>query len=172
MTIANDILLDSLDRVSETVHLVVAGLTPDQLSQRFGENRSVGTNSIAWLIWHLARLQDDHLASAAGTEQLWVTAGWVQRFGLPFEREATGYGQNSAEVSAVKVDSGELLTGYFDAVHERTLGYVHSLSEADLASVIDDSWDPPVTLAARLVSVINDCTQHVGQAAFVRGMLR
>ncbi|MBC7724982.1 MAG: DUF664 domain-containing protein [Burkholderiaceae bacterium] len=172
MTIANDILLDSLDRVYETVHHVVSGLGPDELAERLGENSSASTNSIAWLVWHLARVQDDHIASAAGTGQLWATDGWEKRFGLPFETEATGYGQTSVEVSAVRVESGDLLTGYFDAVHERTIAYVRTLTEGDLAAVVDTSWEPPVTLAARLVSVINDCTQHVGQAAFLRGIVR
>ena len=40
-----------------------------------------------------------------------------------------------------------------------------------LAEVIDENWDPPVTLGVRLVSVIDDDTQHIGQAAYVRGLL-
>lgn len=166
MTIANDILLDAFDRVRGSVHRVVEGLGPNQLAERVDES-----NSIAWLVWHLSRVQDDHIASAAGATQVWTGDGWEARFGLPFDADATGYAHTSAEVSAVRVSSSDLLTGYFDAVHARTLEYVRDLSEASLAEVIDDAWDPPVTLATRLVSVVNDCTQHVGQAAFLRGLL-
>lgn len=166
MTIANDILLDAFDRVHGSVHRVVDGLTPSQLAERVDDS-----NSITWLVWHLSRVQDDHIAAAAGSNQVWTEDDWEARFGLPFDADATGYGQTSEEVSAVRVSAGELLTGYFDAVHARTLEYVRDLSEAALAEVIDDAWDPPVTLASRLVSVINDCTQHVGQAAFMRGLL-
>lgn len=167
MTISIDILLDGLGRVRETVHQVVPGLTPEQLTFQLDEE----TNTVAWLVWHLARVQDDHIASAAGTAQVWQSAGWEKRFQLPFEQSATGYGQSADEVAAVRVDSGELLTGYYDAVHERTIEYVTELEDSDLAKVIDDSWDPPVTLAMRIVSVISDCTQHVGQAAFLRGVI-
>ncbi len=167
MTISIDILLDGLGRVRETVHQVVPGLTPEQLTFQLDEE----TNTVAWLVWHLARVQDDHISSAAGTAQVWQSAGWEKRFRLPFEQSATGYGQSADEVAAVRVDSGELLTGYYDAVHERTIEYVTELEDSDLATVIDDSWDPPVTVAMRVVSVINDCTQHVGQAAFLRGVI-
>jgi Protein of unknown function (DUF664) len=69
------------------------------------------------------------------------------------------------------VESGELLVGYHDAVHQQTIRYVERLGEADLARIVDRSWDPPVSLGVRLVSVIADDLQHAGQAAFVRGVV-
>jgi hypothetical protein len=91
---------------------------------------------------------------------------------LPFDPRDSGYGHRADEVAAVHVDSGELLVGYYDAVHEQTLRYVERLSDADLGRIVDRSWDPPVTLGVRLVSVIADDLQHAGQAAFVRGILQ
>jgi uncharacterized damage-inducible protein DinB len=162
-----DLLIDAFDRVREAVHQAVAGLTPDQLGHRIDP----GANSIAWLVWHLTRIQDDHLAGVSGLEQVWTAAGWADRFGLPFRKSATGYGHAPDEVAAVQVESGALLTGYLDAVHEQTVQYVASLTDDDLARVVDTWWDPPVTLAVRLVSVIADDLQHAGQAAFIRGHL-
>jgi hypothetical protein len=162
-----DLLTDAFGRVSELVHQVTADLTPEQLVSRLDGH----PNTIAWLIWHLTRVQDSHIADAAGTQQIWVSEGWAERFALPFDRTATGYGQTPEEVAAVKVDSPSLLTGYYDAVHTRTVEFVDRLTDDDLARVVDESWDPPVTLGARLVSVISDDLQHVGQAAFVRGAL-
>jgi Protein of unknown function (DUF664) len=162
-----DLLVDAFGRVREVVHRVVAGLTPEQLAFRVDPE----ANSIAWLVWHLTRIQDDHLADAAQVEQVWTSRGWVERFGLPFHPLATGYGHRAAEVAAVRVESGELLLGYHDAVHEQTTRYVSRLSDADLGRIVDRSWDPPVTLGVRLVSVIADDLQHAGQAAFVRGLL-
>jgi uncharacterized damage-inducible protein DinB len=82
-----------------------------------------------------------------------------------------GYGHTPDQVAAVKVKSAEVLTAYYDAVHERTIRYVTLLTDADLSRVVDRSWDPPVTLAVRLVSVISDDLQHAGQAAYLRGMI-
>jgi uncharacterized damage-inducible protein DinB len=162
-----DLLVDAFGRVREVVHRVVDGLTPEQLAFRIDAE----ANSIAWLVWHLTRIQDDHLADAAQAEQVWTSRGWAERFGLPFHPLATGYGHRAAEVAAVQVESGELLLGYHDAVHEQTTRYVGRLSDADLGRIVDRSWDPPVTLGVRLVSVIADDLQHAGQAAFVRGVL-
>jgi uncharacterized damage-inducible protein DinB len=159
-----ELLTDAFGRVQETVHEAVDGLSADQLAARLDQD----ANSIAWLCWHLARVQDDHLADAFGVEQVWP--GFTDRFGLPFGPGATGYGDSSAHVALVRV-SADLLTGYHDAVHEQTVALVSGITDADLSRVVDERWDPPVTFGVRLVSVISDGLQHAGQAAFIRGIL-
>ncbi len=160
------LLTDAFDRVRESVHEAVVGLTPGQLAARPDER----ANSIAWLVWHLTRVQDDHVADVAGVEQVWTAEGWADRFELPFRAADTGYGHQADDVAAVRVAAGELL-GYHDAVHERTVGYLRGLTDADLDRVVDEGWTPAVTLGVRLVSVVGDDLQHAGQAAFVRGLL-
>ncbi|MET9930911.1 MULTISPECIES: DinB family protein [unclassified Streptomyces] len=160
------LLVDSFGRVREAVHGAVEGLTDDELAARIGPD----ANSVAWLVWHLTRVQDDHLAGAFGTEQVWTAGGWADRFGLPFPEKATGYGQTPAEAGRVRAPA-ELLLGYHDAVHDRTAELVGAVTNADLDRVVDEAWDPPVTLGVRLVSVIADDLQHAGQAAYVRGVV-
>jgi hypothetical protein len=166
MPVANTLLVDAFGRVQEAVHRVVEGLTRDQLTYRIDPD----ANTIAWLVWHLTRIQDDHVCGLAGTQQTWHREGWVDRFELPFEPDAHGYGHRSEDVAAVDVP-GELLLGYHDAVHAQTVVYLEGLSEPEYAEIIDRSWDPPVTRAVRLVSVVGDDMQHVGQAAFIRGVV-
>ena len=161
-----DVLSDAFERVRGITHRTVEGLGADALVFRPDDD----ANSIAWLVWHLTRIQDDHVADAAGTEQIWTSQGWYERFGLPFDPSATGYGHSSDDVAAVQVISGDLLLGYYDAVHEHTLAYVQTLVPADLDRIVDESWDPPVSLGVRLVSVISDNLQHAGQAAYIRGL--
>jgi len=160
-----ELLADAFGRVQETVHEAVQGLTSSQLAERLGPD----ANSIAWLLWHLTRVQDDHLADAFGVPQVWTEYG--KRFELPLDPYDTGYGHSSGQVTRVTVASGDLLTGYHDAVHEQTVRLVSGVTDADLNRVVDEAWDPPVTLGVRLVSVISDCLQHAGQAAFIRGLL-
>ncbi|MFJ4856469.1 DUF664 domain-containing protein [Streptomyces sp. NPDC088730] len=162
-----DILVDGYTRVRETVHAAVEGLEPDDLHARLDK----GANSIAWLVWHLTRVQDDHIADAAGLAQVWSAQDWSARFDLPFAEDATGYGQSSKQVGEVKVDSAELLIGYHDAVHLQTVSFLQGLDGKALDRVVDEAWSPPVTLGVRLVSVLSDDLQHAGQAAFVRGAL-
>jgi hypothetical protein len=165
---ANDILIDGYNRIQEEVHAAVEGLTPDVLNARPAPD----ANSISWLVWHLTRVQDDHVADAFGLDQVWAAQGWEKRFGLDLPRKATGYGHSAAQVAKVRVASGDLLTGYYDAVHERTLEYVRGLAPEDYERIVDERWDPPVSLGVRLVSVLSDDLEHVGQAAYVRGLLQ
>ena len=162
-----ELLVDAFGRIREGTADVVSGLSPDQLAQRPTAN----ANSIAWLVWHLTRIQDDHVAAVAEREQLWTSQGWNERFGLPFEADDTGYGHTSDQVAQLRGIDAEQLVGYHDAVHAATVEYVGQLSPEELGRVVDERWDPPVTLGVRLVSVLNDDQQHVGQAAFVRGLL-
>ncbi len=166
MTTANQLLIDGFDRVRDTVQQAVEGLDEDRLAFR----PDADANSVAWLVWHLTRVQDDHVAGVAGGEQLWTVGGWVERFGLPFDVGAIGYGQTSQEVGRVRAGA-ELLVAYQDAVHRSTVDYLATLDDDDYARVVDDRWDPPVTLAVRLMSVLNDTTQHAGQASYVRGLV-
>ncbi|WP_433288026.1 mycothiol transferase [Pseudonocardia sp. CA-142604] len=162
-----ELLTDAYGRIREEVRSAVDGLTPEQLAYRVD-----GTaNSIAWLVWHLTRVQDDHIADVAGFEQVYTAQGWAERFGFPFPPSAIGYGHSSADVDAVRVDSSDLLIDYHEAVHAQTLRFIEGLKEDELGRVVDERWDPPVTLGVRLVSVVSDDLQHVGQAAFLRGVL-
>jgi hypothetical protein len=161
-----ELLEDAFGRVREAVHAVVEGLSIGQLCERVE-----GTaNSIAWLVWHLTRVQDDHVADVAGTEQIWTSAGWHSRLGLPFEEQDTGYGHSSSQVGVVRCD-GPALLGYHDAVSDATARYVRGLRDGDLDRIVDERWNPPVSLGVRLISVIDDDLEHVGQAGFVRGVL-
>jgi hypothetical protein len=160
-----EVFVDSFGRIRDATHNVLDGASRSLLTYRPDPE----ANTIAWLIWHLTRIQDDHVADVAGVEQRWHADGWRERFGLPFAADATGYGQRSDEVAKVDVD-GVLLQAYFDAVHAETIRYVSGLRAPDLDRVVDEGWDPPVTLGVRLVSVLADDLEHVGQAAFVRGL--
>jgi uncharacterized damage-inducible protein DinB len=164
---ARRILTDAFGRIAEQVRVVTENLTDDDATWRPDPD----ANSIAWLIWHLSRVQDDHVADLAGAEQVWTSGGWYSRFGLPFDRAAHGYGQTSAEVGRVRTPTADL-ADYHEAVHAATQRYLDGLTGQELERVVDTHWDPPVTVSVRIVSIINDCTDHVGQAEYVRGMAR
>jgi uncharacterized damage-inducible protein DinB len=161
-----DLLTDALGRTREGVHDLLADLDDEALAWRPAPH----ANTIAWLVWHLLRVQDDHVSHVAGIEQVWNAQGYVDRFGLPFDKGATGYGQSSEEVGQVRVGGG-LLREYADAVTDATFAYLSTLGPDDLDRVVDERWDPPVTLGVRLVSVLDDDAQHMGQAAYVKGLL-
>ncbi|QDP98023.1 DinB family protein [Microlunatus elymi] len=154
---------DAFSRVQELVDQITRDLSEAQATYRPDDH----ANSIAWLVWHASRVQDDHVADLAGVDQAWPA--WREKFGLPFDDWATGYGQSAEEVGEVQV-SGELLAGYYHDVQGLTGRYLGGLTEAELDRIVDDNWDPPVTASVRLVSVIGDITQHLGQAFYVKGL--
>ena len=162
---ADELLREAFGRISAVVHSALRGASPEVLTYQVDPR----ANTMAWLIWHLTRVQDDHVSELLDQEQLWTAGGWVDRFALPFDSGATGYGQNADDVAAVQAGA-DLLGDYYDAVHARTIDYLHTLTAADFDRVVDTSWDPPVTLAVRLVSILSDDLQHAGQAAFLKGL--
>ena len=162
----NEVLADAFGRLHENVHGAVRGLGGDGLSFR----PDTDANSIGWLVWHLTRVQDDHVAHLADRRQEYVTGGWADRFGFAADENDLGYGHNSDQVGAVRFGGAADLLAYFDSVHRHSLEYVAAVTPDELDRIVDERWDPPVSAGVRLVSVIDDGIQHSGQAAYVRGL--
>ncbi|MHA3023818.1 mycothiol transferase [Mycobacterium sp. BMJ-28] len=162
---ARELLRDSFTRLIEHVDDLTDGLTEELSSWR----PTPAANSIAWLIWHSARQHDVQLADIAGTEQVWTREGWRERFGLDLPGNDMGYGHTSEEVGKVHAPA-ELLAGYYHAVHKFSLEYIASVDDQELTRIVDERWNPPVTAGVRLVSIVDDAAQHLGQAAYVRGI--
>ncbi len=161
------LLLELHDRIGPLARDAVAGTT----AARLVEAPAPGANTIGWLVWHLTRVQDGHVAELLDQPQVWATGDWAAGFGLDPDPANTGYGHAPEEVAAVRPQGPDVVLGYLDAVSERTRAYLAGLGPSDLDRVVDRRWDPPVTLGVRLVSVADDCLQHAGQANYVRGLL-
>lgn len=179
-----DLLADGFDRIAEGVPAVIDGLGVDDLVWR----PDPAANPIGWLVWHLARQQDAQIAALArlllddagpattggtggtGFAEAWP-GDWYARFALPYPVEAHGYGMSAQDVGRFTVSDPGLLSGYYADVHARSVAILDRFSDDDLAHVVDRNWEPPVTTAVRLVSVLDDAAKHLGQAEYVRGLL-
>jgi hypothetical protein len=161
------LLLEMYGRIPPLAREAVEGADPAQILYR----PTPDANTIAWLIWHLARVQDHHVAELLDTDQIWTEGEWARRFGLAPDPSNTGYGHSGAEVSTVQPDHPDVLLEYLAAVDDRTRTMLAGLTPEDLDRVVDTRWDPPVTLGVRLVSIADDSLQHAGQAAYLRGLL-
>jgi hypothetical protein len=161
------LLVELYDRIPPLARRAVEGLSPGRLTER----PAPGANTVGWLVWHLGRVQDHHVAELLETDQLWVGGDWARRCGLEPDPSNTGYGHSADEVASVRPDGGDVLIAYVEAVTARTREMLDGLRPADLDRVVDRRFDPPVTLGVRLVSIADDSLQHAGQAAYVRGLL-
>lgn len=169
VTTSAELLIDHFGRVRELVHDIVDDLGPEDLARRPESDSGDPGNPIGWLVWHLTRVQDDHVAEAFGTEQVWTGDGWQQRAGLDLDAADTGFGHSSGQVDAVRLPA-DLLAGYHDAVHDRTVGLLADLTDDDLSRILPPTHGANVSLGERLVSVLGDDLQHAGQAAYLRGL--
>ncbi len=163
----NELLIDLFERITEHVHEAVDGLDVDALTTPPEQ----GTNPIGWLVWHLTRVQDDHVADLLNEPQLWTTGRWARRFGVAADAGNTGYGHSWEDVTAIRPESADALVEYYEAVSARTRQLLERLSPADLDRIVDDRWDPPVSMGVRLISIADDDIQHAAQASYARGML-
>ncbi|RKN45534.1 mycothiol transferase [Micromonospora endolithica] len=163
----SDVLTETYGRLPDLVRAAVDGLSPEQLCRP----PAPGANPVAWLVWHLTRVQDHHVADLLGTDQIWESGDWAGRFGLRPDPDDTGYGHTPEQVAAVRPENAAALVDYHEAVGARTREFLAGLTPADLDRIVDEDWDPPVTLGVRLVSVADDDLQHVGQAAYARGLI-
>jgi len=161
------LLLELFGRIPPLARKAVEGLDANALTRRPGP----GANTIGWLVWHMGRVQDAQLADVTGGEQVWTGGDWAGRLGLDPDPSNTGYGHVADEVEAVKPEGPDVLLGYLDAVQARTVEFLEGLAPEDLDRIVDRRWDPAVTLGVRLVSIADDCLQHAGQAAYIRGLL-
>lgn len=163
----DELLQDGFGRIRARLAQACGGLDADGLAWRPDPD----ANSIAWLVWHLTRAQDRQVAALTGTGQAWIEEGWHERFGMEADPQESGYGHTSEQVAAVRPESPDVLIDYYDATVRRTMDYLAGLTPEDLAPVIDRNYDPPVTVGVRLVSILGECFQHLGQASYVRGLL-
>lgn len=100
-----------------------------------------------------------------------MTGSWASRFGLDPDPDDTGYGHDPAQVAAVRPDGPDAVTGYLEAVQARTVDLIGAVDADGLDRIVDERWDPPVSLGVRLVSVADDRLRHAGQANYLRGAL-
>ena len=163
----SELLIDVFDRIAEHVNEAVSGLDLDALHTA----PEPGSNPIAWLVWHLTRVQDHHVAEIVDEAQVWISGNWAQRFGVEPDAQDIGYGHSWEEVLTIRAESAAVLVEYYEAVAARTRLLLERTTSNDLDRVVDNRWNPPVTLGVRLISIADDDIQHAAQATYVRGIL-
>ncbi len=110
---------------------VLSGLSEAQVRGR--PHPSV--NTVAWLLWHAARIEDVGVNRFVADRPQVLDEGWLDRLGVP--RRDVGTGMNDAEVDnlSARIDL-QALRGYWEAVTRGTLAVVETLRGADLDSPV------------------------------------
>ena len=165
---AAGLVLDALGRVRDMVRNALEDLSPQDLL-------ASPQPHIAWLVWHLSRVQDANFSGLLDKPQLWVADGWHERFNMPPDPKdyGSGHRQTRAQVDAFNITDKPLLLAYLDAVFAQTKDYLATVTNADLNRVLNEpQYQPLPTLSIRLASVINCNTRHAGQIEYLRGLVK
>ena len=164
-----ELVVDGFDRLPELVEEALAGVRTADLDRP----PQPGANPLGWTVWHLTRVEDAQIADLMGEPDLWTRDGWHAKFNRPPDHDDSGYGHTAAQVRAFRSPSAKVQLDYLRATTDRTKQYLASLSPADLDRELDESWyTPRPTVGVRIVSIVADCHQHAGEAAYIRGLLK
>ena len=166
-----EMLIDVLSRSRERFDRAFDGVTLEQANTRPAPDLAPRIDSLTWLAWHTARELDIQVAPLGGVEPVWVTGGHRERFALPLPDNTQDWRHTPEEAAQVVVSDLSLLFAYLDDAYALATTYLRSLTPETLDDIVDDSWDPPVTRAVRLASVVDDAAQHSGQAVYTRRLL-
>lgn len=165
----HDLLEDGFNRIPQFLEHVLEGLSQEDLSWQPQQD----SNSIGWLVWHLTRQQDAQVAALMSEEQLWTKDGWYLKFKREADPSDIGFGHTPEQVAAFKPPDIQTLLAYVRAVEERTKQYIRGLSQEGLDRELSEpQYQPLPTVGVRLISILDDCIIHAGQAAYVRGLLQ
>ncbi len=164
------LITDYFIRISDELERVLDGLTIEDLNKQ----PVPGANSIGWLAWHLTRSDDRNLSELYRKQQLWIKDRWHERFGRVPDPSETGVGHNSEEMVSFESPDGKTILKYHHAVLERAKKYIeNNLSEAELKRrVKSPTLKNTNTVRGRLLGIVSEGFQHVGQAAYVRGLIK
>lgn len=161
-----DILKTGFSECSEHLDNALNDLTPEE--RRFQPTPE--SNHIDFILWHMVRAEDTLLNLAIlRRPELWERESWAEKLGI-FD-EGNGYGFSSEQSSGIAAYPLDGLMEYRGAVRAETIGYIDSLTEADL-SHLPNPRRPEFPVGETLKHIIVEISQHVGQIAYIRGMQR
>ena len=119
---------------SGTERVLFDELTKEQMRFRYRED----VNSIAWLVWHMARCEDIMNVIIADRPQVLSEGAWLSRFNLSQHEIGTGMSDDEVGDFSTVIDL-DVLRDYYRAVGENTQAMVRRLSPNELDEVPDSA---------------------------------
>ena len=156
----------SLAESNGYVNEAIKGLSTDQLAFRPQRH----SNSIAFLLWHLARVEDLWINRILlGGKEIYELGGWYKKFGTP--AQDSGFGYDVKTLDAWPIPKLELLRAYAAAVREKTKVYINALNTKKMDESKDFGWSRG-TIGSALSHLITEVGEHTGQIGYIRGIMK
>ncbi len=161
---AKEVILKSLEQSWGYLTGALDGLTQEEFAWSPGPE----CNSIAFILWHTARVEDFFVNRIIKREkELYMTEGWQEKMGTPDK----AYGFSLEELQAWPVPKLEDLRKYVTAVHEKTMAFVNSIPSEKLDEVPRPDRSPDA-IGTSLGHMSTEIALHVGQICYLRGVQR
>jgi len=164
------LISDQFDRIERELALIFEGLTAEDLDRQ----PTPDCNSIGWLVWHLTRSLDRNMSELMDKEQLWISDKWHARFNRSSDPGDTGYKHTSEQVRSFVSPGSYISMGYLRAILNRIQGYIeNNLNESDLdRTTLSPTLQNTASVMSRLSGEVRHAFMHIGQADYVRGLLK
>jgi uncharacterized damage-inducible protein DinB len=166
MSAFKEAIQSGLEEYMRELKRAIEGLTPAEIRWQ----PTLHTNHIAWLVWHIARVEDGWVSRLRRHPAVWQADGWANCFHM--DPASSGAGQTMDEVRSMPEIPLTDLMAYFDAVRVVTCHYLEQATDADLSQ---EYQHPRVGLRTGtwiVGHILVEVSQHVGQVALLRGMMR
>ncbi|MFC1994682.1 DinB family protein [Chloroflexota bacterium] len=161
-----ELILASLEQSKGYLSKALDGLTQEEAAW----SPRAECNSIAFISWHIARVEDFFVNRALQRkDELYESEGWQEKLGTP--PKEVGYQYTVGQLCAWPVPQLEVLRAYADSVREKTLAFLKHLAPARLSEVPRPDRSPD-SIGVTLGRISTEIALHVGQIAYLRGMLR
>ena len=148
----------------------VSDLTPEEWNHTI-EGRG---NSIAFLVWHCARTEDNILRFILqGRSTIWAEGHWHERLNLPPRVQGTGMA--TEEARSFHISDLALFMQYVNEVWREYESYLAGITDGGAALsernvTVKPLGDMPAILAIGQVC-ISHCFIHLGEISLLRGTL-
>ena len=163
---AVDFMKQTLDFIHRGFIGAPVGLTDEQL-HFVPEGQS---HSIAWCMWHGARIEDMFLQQIfGGGRPEWETGGWAAKTGLP--DRGFGTGQSTEDAAAIRIGDLAAFQAYQSRLKELTTAYLNGITDDDLTREVKLGKNTETMGESINLHLVIHLNGHRGEVNLLRGLM-
>ncbi len=164
-----DFALEALNEAQTALMQAVDGLSQDELMWQ----PKPGANHIAFILWHNLRVEDLFFQYMfQRVPQVWESEKWHEKLNLPDDPRVTGFGYTAEQVASFQSVPLRDLIAYGEAVRASTVDYLRNLDPARFDEMVKSRLFGEVSIGSLIGHLLLEIAQHVGQIAYIRGLVR
>lgn len=169
MNFSKESIISAVQEYYEALKNALNGLDKYELSWK----PSIESNNIIFLVWHMSLIEDNLINKVLGKkERIWISQDYFKKY--PSLKNETGYGFNITQLQEFPIMDIDWIMHYFDKVRNTTNNMIESLTNEDLSNDFLFGSNKVIKVKGFWVlgRLIVEESQHLGQIAYIRGMIK